>query len=142
MRRTILIGACIATLLTACGGDGGAAGGSPTPTAPVGQRPASTAELTIVEPRPGASLEGPDIDVVVQVEGATILERASRNLTPDTGHIHVIVDGEVIDRNVFEDRYTVKDLEPGDHIIKVEFAAADHGSFSPPVIETVRITVT
>lgn len=138
-----MIGACIATLLTACGGDSGAAGGSPTPspTAPLGERPASTAELTIVEPRFGATVEGPDVDVVVEVEGATVLEEASRDLRPDTGHIHVLVNDRV-DTLLAGERYTIAGLDPGEYIIKVEFAAADHGSFSPPVIEIVRVTVT
>ena len=148
MTKTVIfgVGMAVAAVLTACGGGGSDAGASPTPseaspTPSNAQRPTSTAELTILEPKLGATVPGPNVDIVVQIQGATLLGEASRDLRPDTGHIHVSVNDRV-DTLLAGERYTIEDLDPGQYIIKVEFAAADHGSFSPPVIETVKITVT
>jgi hypothetical protein len=70
--------------------------------------------------------------------GGRIVDAASTNLAPDTGHIHLSLDGalgsmttglvQVID---------IRSLPPGEHRLTVEFVAADHGPFDPRVTATV-----
>ena len=68
-----------------------------TPT-PSGARPASTATLAIVEPPSGQVVPSKDaqLDVVMTLDGGHIVDTASTTLTPDTGHIHLSLDGTLV----------------------------------------------
>jgi len=126
-----------AFVLAACpGGDTS----NPDGTGTSGTRPTSTATVTLVSPRQGDTVDGPDVIVETRLTGGRILKRASTNLQPDTGHIHVFLDGKVVEL-LAGARYRLADVPPGQHTIKVEFVAADHGSFDPPVFQVARITV-
>ena len=103
-------------------------------------RPASTAKITIVEPKQGELIEGNSVTVRVKVTDACILEEAQNSVRPDTGHVHIAVDGMTVTL-LAGTEYTVTDLTPGRHTIEVEFSAADHGPFNPPVLRTVRFRV-
>jgi Family of unknown function (DUF6130) len=135
MRTEVLLVA--ATLaLAACGSDGGGA----SPTATSGERIATTASLEVLEPQPGATIPADEVTVRVRVDGARIIEEATTDLSPDEGHIHLIVDGELVNLlGGTEERLT--GLEPGPHVLQVEFVAGDHGPFFPRVIEVVTFTV-
>jgi hypothetical protein len=105
-----------------------------------GGRPSSTARIEILEPEPGASLPAEDVLVRVSLTGATLVEEATTEIRPDEGHIHLKVDGETITLlGGLEEE--VPDLEPGLHVLEVEFAAGDHGPFDPPVIQSQQFTV-
>lgn len=105
-----------------------------------GDRPSSTARIEILEPEPGASVPAEDVRVRVSLSGATLVEEATTEIRPDEGHIHLKVDGETITLlgGLEED---VPGLEPGLHVLEVEFAAGDHGPFDPPVIQSQQFTV-
>jgi len=129
-------------LLGACGEGGGNA--EPTPSPP-GERPSSPATLTIVEPAPGAEVDGDSVPVRLELEGGTIVEEVSPELTPTEGHVHLALDGETITLlgTLEEDLATLAGgpLEPGQHILEAEFVAKDHGFFIPRVTSTVTFTV-
>src|SRR5687768_10032696 len=57
------------------------------------RRPSSTGTITVLEPRAGATVAVGDVTVRIDLEGATISEVVSTDLTPDEGHIHVALDG-------------------------------------------------
>jgi hypothetical protein len=130
----VLVAASLA--LAACGSDGGAA--SPTPTS--AERISTTARLDVLEPQPGSTMAADEVTVRLRVDGARVIREATTNLSPDEGHIHLTVDGELVNLlGGLEERLT--GLEPGPHVLQVEFVAGDHGPFSPRVIEVVTFTV-
>lgn len=97
-------------------------------------RIASSASVAITAPAAGASVARPLLIVAFDLTGATLTEDESTNLRPDRGHLHVVVDGEVLPGSfalrgqVDIDRFSV-----GRHLLEVEFVATDHGPFAPPV---------
>lgn len=143
MRRWLVTLAGLALVASACGNGDEPAPGGGTPTA--GQRPSSPAELTILEPQPGDVAPPDDIPVRIELENAEIVEEVSTNITPDEGHIHLSLDGEVLtllgglEENLAE--LAGEPLEPGPHLLEAEFVAADHGFFIPRVVTSVTFTV-
>ena len=95
-------------------------------------RPTSTATIEVLEPSSGAVVPAGTVVVRVALEGGIILEQASLDLRPDTGHIHVALDGTTLSLLAGLE-YEMNDVGPGPHLLDVEYAAADHGPFSPPV---------
>lgn len=141
MRRIAVI-VMTAALLAACGDGGGDA--PPTPS-PGGERPSSPATIAIVQPEPGAEVDGESVPVVLDLEGGTIVEEVSTELTPTEGHVHLALDGETLTLlgSLEEDLAELAGgpLEPGQHILEAEFVAKDHGFFIPRVTSTVTFTV-
>jgi hypothetical protein len=131
---TVAIGVLL--LATACGGD------EETPRADA--RPASTAKLQILEPKPGGQMPVDAPIVKLQLDGATVLDEPSATITPDTGHIHIKLDSKTIsllaglEANLNDLLAEVKEppLTKGQHLLEVEFVAADHGFFDPRVVVT------
>ena len=80
--------------LAACGGGSQKASNSPTPTASL-TRLASTGHLTIVSPTPNEVIHGSTLHVKVTLTGARIVSQTTNAVTPDTGHIHVSIDGKI-----------------------------------------------
>jgi hypothetical protein len=148
-RTTILL--IVALSLAACGtDDGGGAGASVTPSdmggmnhggpvGPAAERPSTEAMLTIVTPSDGDVL-GPTVDVEVELTGARVVQETSTDLRPDEGHIHVLLDDQLVSMTDGLEQ-TLRDLEPGLHVLKVEFVANDHAPFDPRVIEAVAFEV-
>jgi hypothetical protein len=135
MRRLMAGALFVAAAVTACG-DGGSGGDGDGPPS----RPRSTARIEILQPEPGAVLPADRVTVEVGLTGARVVEEATTDIQPDEGHIHIRVDGETITLlGGLEE--PVPGLEPGTHLLEVEFAAGDHGPFEPPVVESVTFTV-
>jgi hypothetical protein len=134
-----LLAALALLTLAACTGssdDGTPGTNTPTPNT----RPSSTATLTITSPTPGQVVEGTTLVVKLAVEGATVLVEASRDIRPDTGHVHIALDGQTVTLLAGLE-YELTGLKPGSHLLEASFAAADHGPFNPPVVTTVTFTV-
>ncbi len=103
-------------------------------------RPRSTAKLSIVQPSSGDQVVGPQVVVRLDLQGGRIVPQASKNLTPDTGHIHLIVDGKLVSQTYgLEQTVTV---EPGRHVLQAEYVAADHSPFNPRVLTSITFTST
>jgi len=135
LRPILLTAAVTLALLTAACGGGGNDG--PTPTT----RPSSPATVTIESPTNGESFPaGTDIPVKVELAGAKIVKQTTKNITPTTGHLHLLVDNAVVSMN-YKATDTLKGVEPGMHVMKVEFVAADHLPFNPRVISAVTFEV-
>jgi hypothetical protein len=101
---------------------------------PAAIRPGSTATLSFVEPRPNQVVTGSTLDVRLRLDGGRIVQSSSTTLTPDTGHIHLFVDGAIVSMTYgTEQRVPLDGLEPGPHVLQAEFVAADHGPFNPRV---------
>jgi hypothetical protein len=126
--------------LAACGSGDAAGGDSPTPTAPSGDRPASTAKLSIVEPKTGQVIKSSTIDLRVKLEGAKIVPATTTNIVPDEGHLHVILDDKLISMTEGLEQ-KISDVPPGQHRITVEFVASDHFPFDPRVVAVVAFEV-
>ncbi len=122
----------------ACGGDGGVpATSSPTaaaslpPGTPSGTRPSSPATLSITSPTDGSTVTGSSVHVAVDLQGAQVVQATSSTISPDRGHVHLYIDG-----NLQYMQYTLAQdfpVHPGVYTIKAEFVASDHFPFSPRV---------
>jgi hypothetical protein len=142
MRRTAML--VLISALTACGGGGGG-DATPTPTATAASRPSTDAEIEILQPTPGAVVDGTSVPVEIDLIGAELIEESSTEVNPKEGHIHLALDGETLTLlgGLEEDLAELAGgpLEPGQHVLEAEFVAADHGFFIPRVIATVTFTV-
>jgi hypothetical protein len=139
--RTAALPAVLFTVVAACAGCGSDSQPQSTPaptisaTAPPGtpppNRPASPATLSITNPVEGSTVTGSTIHVVVAVTGAQIVQATSSDISPDKGHVHLYIDG-----NLQYMAYTLSQdfpVHPGTYTIKAEFVASDHFPFNPRV---------
>jgi len=108
---------------------------------PSGARPASTATINLTRPTAGQVVNGNELEVVMTLPGGTIIDTSSTTLTPDTGHIHLSLDGKLVSMTYgLVQVLDLRSLTPGVHTLEAEFVAADHGPFDPRVIATVTFT--
>ncbi|MDE3113498.1 MAG: hypothetical protein KGN00_08710 [Chloroflexota bacterium] len=127
-------------LLLSCAGGGAASSPSPSPSSVApGQRPSSPAKVTIVAPANGSTVQGPSVDVRLQLTGGRIVQTTTTNITPTEGHIHVYLDNAIVSMNYALDA-TLSNVTPGQHVLRVEFVAADHAPFDPRVISNSVFT--
>jgi hypothetical protein len=108
---------------------------------PTGARPASTAALAITRPTAGQTVTGNSLIVVMTLTGGRIIDASTTTLTPDTGHIHISIDGALQSMTFgLVQELDVRSLAPGPHTLTAEFVAADHGPFDPRGITSVTFT--
>jgi hypothetical protein len=139
--RTIGLAAMIAVsalVTSACGGGNPSPPGATIDT--VAPRPSSTAKLTILSPKTGSVVNGSTVNLRIALEGARIVKQTSTTLQPDEGHVHVLLDGQLISMN-YGLTDTIPDLTPGQHLLQVEFVATDHAPFDPRVIAVTSFEV-
>jgi hypothetical protein len=134
----LALAALAVVLLGACS----SAGGSTSTSAPtsLAARPASTAKLTILTPRNGQTLSRQASEVRLGLHGAKIVYQTTTRIRPDQGHLHLLVDGKLVAMNYGLDERLPK-LSPGQHLVQVEFVAADHAPFDPRVLTQAAFTV-
>ncbi|HEX8100627.1 MAG TPA: hypothetical protein VF660_10570 [Actinomycetota bacterium] len=145
-RRSVLRTAALFTVLalTACGGKPNGQPSSSTTPSPL-QRPSSPAKLSITSPTSGATLSPTGVEVRIELTGAKLTKKVTTNITPDLGHIHLVLDGRTItllgslDENL--SKLLGRPLTAGPHLLQAEFVAADHGPFDPRVLASVSFTV-
>jgi hypothetical protein len=103
-------------------------------------RPSTTAELTVVSPRPGELFHGDPATVPVElhVTGGRVVPTTSLRLVPNEGHIHLYVDGSLVAMTGLTGAVSA---QPGRHTLRAEFVAIDHQPFDPRVWVTVSFSV-
>jgi hypothetical protein len=112
---------------------------SSAPTVAPGPRPASTAYLSFAQPADGQLVSDDQVEVVLDLEGGRIVEETSADLAPDTGHVHVVLDGDLVSMTFgLVQVVDLRDVSPGSHTLQAEYVAADHAPFDPRVTAVVR----
>jgi hypothetical protein len=146
--RLLVASVALVLVASACGGSGGTADGSATPSMThasmsmtAGPRPSTDATLAIVSPKNGETIRGSDVPLKLKLEGGTIAASASTELVPDEGHLHVVLDDQLISMTS-DLESVIPDVAPGMHLLKIEFVANDHAPFDPRVIAAVSFEVT
>ena len=122
----------VAALVTAGACSGGSGSG--------GARPLTTARLQIVQPTP-AEVTGPDVTLQMTLTGARLVPANVGKPRPDEGHIHVILDGQLVSMVSLTTSYDAHNLTPGSHTFRAEFVATDHLPFKNPVTTAVIFQV-
>ena len=120
---------------SACGGGGGDGDSDSAPA----KRPSSPAKVSIIAPINGEVVKGPSVEMKMKLEGGKIVEPSVTEITPTTGHIHVLLDGKVISMD-YGLTQTLDELTPGLHTLRAEFVAADHNPFDPRVFDEIAFT--
>jgi hypothetical protein len=139
-RASVMGSALIAFALLAAGcGSQGTTPDSPSPSSE--SRPSSTATLSILSPKNGSVVKGPTVHIELSLQGAHIVKQTSTDLSPDKGHVHVLLDGSLISMN-YSLGNDIPDVGPGAHRIEVEFVATDHAPFDPRVTAVTSFQVT
>ena len=138
--RRIAVWVVFALLAVGC--SGGSSGSSPTPQSPTvnPNRPASTAKLSILTPKNGQVVNGRTVEMKVKLVDAKIVPASTTNIVPNEGHLHVILDDQLISMTG-DTQQLLANLTPGQHLLKVEFVASDHAPFDPRVIAAVAFEV-
>ena len=139
VRAAVLLTAA-ALALTACsGGDGGSTPPAATTVASA-PRPSSPAKLTIMTPRNGQTVSQARPEVRLELVGGKIVSQTTNRIQGDEGHIHLLLDGKLVDMN-YGLRQRLPQLPPGEHVLQVEFVAADHAPFDPRVLTQAAFQV-
>jgi hypothetical protein len=133
--------AALALGLTACsGGNSGGPEAPATTTAVATARPSSPARLTITTPRNGQTVRQDRAELRLQLDGGKIVSQTTTRIQGDEGHIHLHVDGRLVDMN-YGLRQRLPALPPGQHVVQVEFVAADHAPFEPRILSQAAFEV-
>jgi hypothetical protein len=137
-RAAVLLAAAALGLAACSGTDGGSA--EPAATTAVAARPSSLAKLTIETPRNGQTVRQARPEVRLELVGARIVNQTTTRLQGDEGHIHLLVDGKLVTMN-YGLRQRLPRLPPGQHVVQVEFVAADHAPFEPRILTQAAFQV-
>jgi hypothetical protein len=142
-RTRIAVLLAVATLglvLAAC--SGGSSGGSAAPATTVvaADRPSSPAKLTITTPRNGQTVRQDRPEARLELDGGKIVSQTTTRIQGDEGHLHLHVDGKLVDMN-YDLRQRLPALPPGQHVVQVEFVAADHAPFEPRILTQAAFEV-
>ena len=136
-RAAVLLAAALG--LAACSGGGGSA--QPAATTAAAARPSSPAKLTIETPRNGQTVHQDRPEVRLELVGAKIVNQTTTHIQGNEGHIHLLVDGKLVNMN-YGLSQRLPELPPGQHVLQVEFVAADHAPFAPRVLTQAAFQVT
>jgi hypothetical protein len=138
--RAGIVGSALIALVLMTSGCG-SEGSPPTSTSsPTFSRPSSAAKLSILSPKNGSVVTGPTVHLELSLEGAHIVKQTSTDLSPDEGHVHVLLDGSLIAMN-YRLGDDIPDVAAGPHRIDVEFVATDHAPFDPRVTAATSFQV-
>jgi hypothetical protein len=141
-RTAVLLAvAGLALGLTACsGGNSGGSDAPATTTAVAAARPSSPAKLTITTPRNGQTVRQNRPELRLELDGGKIVSQTTTRIQGDEGHIHLHVDGKLVDMN-YGLRQRLPALPAGQHVVQVEFVAADHAPFEPRILTQAAFEV-
>ncbi len=104
-------------------------------------RPSTEARLAIVSPSSGQVFTGDPADIPVRLAltGGRIVPFTSSRLEPNAGHVHLLLDGQLI--SMTNSTTQTIPLSPGTYRLEAQFVAVDHGPFNPPVTASVTFRV-
>jgi hypothetical protein len=137
MRNLALVAVAAGTLVACGGGDGS---GPTSPTRSTIARPSSTAELAVLSPENGEVVDGSTVQLRIDLERARLVPQTTIDLAPDEGHLHVLLDDELISMTEGTEQ-EIQDVAAGSHRLTVEFVASDHAPFDPRVVTVVAFEV-
>jgi hypothetical protein len=138
--KIVVLMLAAALVLAACGGSSGGDSGPATGPTATQDRPSSTAKLSIVEPKVDQVVHASNVDLQVRLKDAKLVPATTTNIVPDEGHLHVLLDDQLISMTEGLEQ-TIPDVTPGQHRIQVEFVASDHAPFDPRVVSVVAFVV-
>ncbi|WP_174554615.1 DUF4399 domain-containing protein [Pandoraea norimbergensis] len=127
---------------------GASAAASAQSTQPVQAAPG--ARVFFVAPKDGATVTNPVV-VKFGVEGMAI--KPAGDMSPNTGHHHLIIDGDPVPAGQVvptDDSHlhfgkgqteTTVNLTPGDHVLTMQFANGAHQSYGPAMSQTIKVHV-
>ncbi|MGI9627097.1 MAG: DUF4399 domain-containing protein [Longimicrobiales bacterium] len=138
----------LALAMVGCGG-----GDAESQPDPVDEPPPPAASVSIVSPAAGATVPAGPLTVVFEVEGLVVAPAGT--MDTGTGHHHLIVDADVeswtepigveegryIHMGQAQTEFVLEGLEPGEHRLIAVVADGVHIPLSPPVSDTITITV-
>lgn len=154
--RAAIFGAFV--LLAACG-TGEEPALQATPPADADESPAAgdgEPVVTITEPESDATLEAGGVDIAVEVEGFSVVNKLGEAPVEGEGHIHFYRDVDEIPTEpgkpaVTDDAstyhaaattsHTWEDVEAGEHTFAVQLVNNDHTPLEPPITAEVTVTV-
>jgi hypothetical protein len=106
-------------------------------------RPSSTARIVFLSPRPEeifrTTSQVADVPVRLHLVGGRIVAFTSTKLVPNTGHVHLYLDGALVQMTTTLHRNV--GMVAGPHTLRAEFVAVDHAPFDPPVVDSVSFVV-
>ncbi len=76
--------------------------------------------------------------VILQLNGGKIVSTASTGAVSDEGHVHVSLDDRFLSMTGLVASIIVV---PGEHTLRADLVASDHGPFRPPVTTSVTFRV-
>jgi hypothetical protein len=127
--------------LAACSGGAGGGSDAPATTAvAAAPRPSSPAKLTITTPSNGQTVRHERPELRLELDGGKIVSQTTTRVRGDEGHLHLHVDGKLVDMN-YGLRQRLPALPPGQHVVQVEFVAADHAPFEPRILTQAAFEV-
>jgi CopC domain len=139
--RTAVLLAVAGLALTACsGGNSGGSGEPATTTAVAAARPSSPAKLISTTPKNGQTVRQGRPELRLELDGGRIVNQTTTRIQGDEGHIHLLVDGKLVNMN-YGLRQRLPELTPGQHVVQVEFVAADHAPFEPRILTQAAFTI-
>lgn len=107
----------------------------------VGERPSAPPPATApAPPAPKLHIESPKDGITVSADAVEIVAHLEGGKLADLGHLHVYIDGKYV-MQADTERFVVRGLSDGEHVIKLELAGRDHHAWQPPVEAAVRVWV-
>ena len=101
---------------------------------------ALAAALLLAAGLAGATEPASGTPLQVRLGKAKIVSQTTRNIKPDEGHVHVLLDDRLVTMN-YQLKGKLPKMEAGTHVVKVEFVAADHLPFDPRVLAQAAFVV-
>jgi hypothetical protein len=139
-RAAALVAAAALALAACSGADSGGSAAPATTAAAVAPRPSSPATLTIVTPQNGQTVRQDRPELRLALDGGKVVSQTTTRIQGDEGHIHLLIDGKLVNMN-YGLRQRLPQLPPGQHVVQVEFVAADHAPFEPRILTQAAFEV-
>ncbi len=96
--------------------------------------------LTLVSPSDGDTVCGNPLVVVTDVQNFTLTNETIEDPPPNTGHMHVYLNGQEVAQSD-QETVEISDVAEADYQLAVDLALADHSALIPYVGVTIYITV-